>query len=98
MIVHFSVIRLNIEYGDVTYSGSALKDLTKLDKIQRESMLVVPGGTWNYNFMNLECNWQSLTEWRGAHCLTVLLKIIFNKFPANLYNMFLKLTNSGENP
>ena len=45
--VYFSFIRPTIEYGDVLYSGASLNDLGKLDKIQRESLLLVTGGTWN---------------------------------------------------
>ena len=77
-VIYVPFIRPILEYGDVIWNNipQYLKD--DLDKIQNEAARIVTGCSKLVSLSNLrqECGWESLSERRRKHKLTLFLKMV----------------------
>ena len=97
--VYFSFIRPILEYGDVIWNNipQYLKD--DLDKIQNEAARIVKGCSKLVSLSNLqqECGWESLSERRRKHNLTLFYKMVKGFVPPYLSSLVPHLNSNISN-
>ena len=88
-VIYFPFIRPILEYGDVIWNNipQYLKD--DLDKIQNEAVRIVTGCSKLVSLSNLrqECGWESLSERRGKHKLTLFFRMVKGFVPPYLSSL-----------
>ena len=98
-VIYFSFIRPVLEYGDVIWNNISqyLKD--DLDKIQNDAARIVTGCSKLVSLSNLrqECGWQSLSEHRREHILTLFFKMVKGFVPPYLSSLVPQLNSNISN-
>jgi hypothetical protein len=87
--LYYSCILPQIEYADILWAGAFEKDLNKLDTIHHSAARIVTGGTrrCNINCLMEESGWNTLSERRRSHKLTMFHKIVNGKSPPYLIDL-----------
>ena len=92
---YFGFIRPILEYGRVLFAGGTLRDLSKIDTIEKEAMRICTGATakCNLQLLNIEAKWELLEERRKNQVLIMLYRIINGDAPKSLVNILDNLIN-----
>ena len=82
-------VRPHLEYGDVIFHERSADLMNLLENVQKQAALIVAGCWQGTNISKLykELGWESLSERRKFHRLTLYYKILNNKAP-NYLSMF----------
>ena len=98
-VIYVPFIRPILEYGDVIWNNipQYLKD--DLDKIQNEAARIVTGCSKLVSLSNLrqECGWESLSERRRKHKLTLFFKMVKGFVPPYLSSLVPQLNRNISN-
>ena len=95
-IFYFSFVRPILEYGQVLYAGTYLKDLEKINKVETEAMKIVTGAIKGCStaLLHLEAGWDPISNRRKNGMLIMMYKIVNRDAPVNLLNIFDDITGN----
>ncbi len=85
---YLSFVRPVMEYGGSLFANQDKSDLESLDKIQMEAMHIVTGAKQltSHDLIKKDTCWPELSIRRELQQVSMLHKVIHNKFPAYLLN------------
>ena len=92
-------VRPHLEYGDVIFHERSSDLMNLLENVQKQAALIVAGCWQGTNILKLykELGWESLSERRKFHRLTLYYKILNKKTPQYLSDLVLHSTPNGTN-
>lgn len=92
-------VRPHLEYGDVIFHERSTDLMNLLENVQKQAALIVAGCWQGTNILKLykELGWESLSERRKFHRLTLYYKILNRKTPQYLLDLVLHSTPNGTN-
>ena len=96
-VIYFSFIRQILEYGDVIQNNISLYLKDDLDKIQNEAARIVTGCSKLVSLSNLRQEWESLSEHRRKHKLTLFFKMVKGFVPPYLSSLVPQLNSNISN-
>ena len=88
------MIRLVLEFGDVVYDSISLSTGQALETVQRQAAIICSGAYrhTSHTALLFELGWESLSDRRKGHKLTLFYKIYHKIYPNYLYK-HLQFTN-----
>ena len=87
--MYFSYIRPILEYGDVIWDNQTQYLINKVENVQIEAMRIVTGGNklTSIQMLYKETGWETLSERREKHKLTMFYKMVNKETPYYLQNL-----------
>lgn len=87
--MYLSFIRPLLEYGDVVFDNCTLQDQELLENVQHEAARIVTGATKLISIQKLleEVGWETLSNRRAKHKLTLFYKMTNNLTPSYLSDL-----------
>ena len=98
-IIYISFIRPLLEYADVVWNNCTKYEMDRLDKIQHECARIASGASKlvSLEMLQEEINWESLTNRRYKHRLTLFYKMYTNETPNYLSSVIPQPTENRYN-
>jgi len=97
--LYISMIRPVIEYGDIIYDNTTLKNKLRLDNLQRKAAIICTGAYRHTETRSLlhELAWEPLVQRRSNHKIIQIYKIINGIYPNYLLELISPFHNDAYN-